>query len=74
MAFDGEYLNGEKNGEGKEYFFNGNLVFEGIFLNGYRFNGKVKEYNGDGEIIFEGEYLNGIKKGEEKHYTENDVI
>jgi len=29
LIFDGEYINGEKNGKGKEYNSNGELVFEG---------------------------------------------
>ena len=45
-------------GKGKEYYYNGNLKFEGDYLNGKK-NGKGKEYNDDGELIYEGEYLNG---------------
>ena len=33
LIFEGEYLNGEKNGKGKEYR-NGKLIFEGEYLNG----------------------------------------
>ena len=46
------------NGKGKEYNNDGNLIFEGEYLNGER-NGKGKEYNNDGELIYEGEYLKG---------------
>ena len=73
-----EYLNGERNGKGKEYDFNGVLDFEGEYLNDKR-NGKGKEYksgmilnseNRDynnnkekkGDLIFEGEYLYGHRK------------
>jgi len=38
LIFEGEYLNGERNGKGKEYHDNGELFFEGEFLNG---KGKV---------------------------------
>ena len=50
-----------KEGKGlvKEYF-NGDLRFEGAYLNGER-NGKGKEYDFNGKLIFEGEYLNGNK-------------
>ena len=34
LKFEGEYLNGEKNGKGKEYDYSGNLIFDGDFLNG----------------------------------------
>ena len=54
--FEGEYLNGEKNGKGKEFFYNGNLLFEGNYLHNKR-HGKGQEYNKNGELIFEGEYL-----------------
>jgi len=36
--FEGEYLNGERNGEGKEYDYNGNLIYDGQYLNGKRKN------------------------------------
>ena len=42
MIYEGEYLNGKRNGKGKEY--NITLYFEGEYLNGKR-NGKGKEYN-----------------------------
>jgi len=43
FIFEGEYLNGKRNGKGKEYyeFFNNNiLIFEGEYLNGKKWNGK----------------------------------
>ena len=53
LIFEGEYLNGKKNGKGKEYNdYNGKLVFEGEYLNGVRWNGKGKEYNEEGKLIF----------------------
>ena len=35
LWYEGEYLNGKRNGKGKEYF-NGTLVFEGEFSLGHR--------------------------------------
>ena len=49
LEFEGEYINGERNGKGKEYNYNGKLEFEGEYLNGER-NGK--EYNYNGILIF----------------------
>ena len=43
LIFEGEYLEGERNGKGKEYYYDGELIFEGEYLNGTR-NGKGKEY------------------------------
>ncbi len=34
LIFKGEYLNGKKNGKGKEYFGDGTIKFEGEYLNG----------------------------------------
>ena len=37
LLFEGEYLNGERNGKGKEYdYYDGELIFEGEYLNGER--------------------------------------
>jgi len=43
---------------GKEYDHNGNLLFEGEYLDENKWKGKIKKYDKD-ELIFEGEYLNG---------------
>ena len=56
-----------KNGTGKEYK-DDELIFEGVYLNGKRWNGKGKEHGLVGLLIFEGEYLNGKRwngKGKE---------
>ena len=59
LKFESEYLNGERNRKGKDYY-DGVLRFEGEYLNGKR-NGKGKEYNNKGELQFEGEYLYGYR-------------
>ena len=41
LIYEGEYLNGKRNGKGKEYDYKGELEFEGEYLNGKR-NGKGK--------------------------------
>ena len=46
LIFEGEFLNGKRNGEGKEYNFNGDIIFEGEYINGLR-NGNGKEYEGE---------------------------
>ena len=57
----GKYKIAEKNGKGKEYRLNTNImIFEGEYLNGKR-NGKGKECDFFAEFEFEGEYLNGKK-------------
>ena len=60
IIFEGEYLNGEKYGKGKEYDINNKLMFEGEYLNGEK-HGKGEEYSYDGNLNFEGEYKKGKK-------------
>ena len=50
--FEGECLKGKRNGKGKEYDFNGKLLFDDEYLNGERWNGIVREYN-HGKTYFE---------------------
>ena len=38
--FEGEYLNGKRNGKGKEYDYEGKLKFEGEYLYSHKLNGK----------------------------------
>ena len=54
LRFEGEYLNGKRNGKRKQYDDNGELRFEGEYLNNKKWNGK--EYI-NGKLEFEGEYL-----------------
>ena len=73
LIFEGEYLNGKRNGKGKEYFYDNVLSFEGEYLNGKKWKGKGKEKRNN-EIIFEGEYINGkrwIGKGKEYYEYRN---
>ena len=69
LLFEGEYLNGKRNGKGKEYNYeNDKFEFEGEYLNGKK-NGKGKEYYKDGKLMFEGEYSNGERqKGKKYNY------
>ena len=57
-----KYIIGERNGKGKEFDYDDNLIFEGEYKNGKR-NGEGKEYydDGKGRVKFEGRYLNGKK-------------
>jgi len=51
LIFEGEYINGKKNGRGKEYYKNGKLKFEGEYINGKK-NGRGKEYYKTGKLQF----------------------
>ena len=51
LIFEGEFLNGVRNGKGKEYYKEGKIKFDRKYLNGKR-NGKGKEYYRNGELAF----------------------
>ena len=72
LKFDGEYLNGERNGKGIEYYQDHVIKFIGGFLCGKR-NGKGREYYDDGKLKFEGEYFID-KKWNGKGYNKNGKI
>ena len=72
LIFKGYYLNGKRNGRGKEYK-NNELIFEGEYKNGKR-NGQGIEYEfGYDKIIFIGEFLEGNKyNGKAFEYYDHD--
>ena len=71
IKYVGEYLNGKRNGKGKEFAKHKKLIYEGEYLNGKR-NGKGKEYDIFFNLIFDGEYYNG-KKWNGKIYFRNEI-
>ena len=72
FSIEREYLNGFRNGKGKEYI-NGKLFLEREYLNGER-DGKVKKYDKDVKLEFEREYLNGERNGKGKEYLNGGLI
>ena len=69
----GKYKKDGKNGKGKEYLIDTNiLIFEGEYKNG-KGNGKGKEYYNNSKLRFEGEYLKG-KRWNEQGYNINGNI
>ena len=63
-CFKGEYLNGERNGQGKEYNDNGQLLFEGEYHKGKEWSGKG--YNNN-KFIYELNEGKGYVKEYYKH-------
>ena len=61
LQFEYKYNNKERYVKGKEYNPQGEIIFNGVYLNGKKWKGFGREYNYKGEITFEGEYLNGKK-------------
>ena len=74
LTYEGEFLNGKKNGKGIEYDKNGNILFEGEYLYGKKMNGNLKEYFKNGNVKFEGEYSNGERNGKGKEYNNNGKL
>ena len=71
LKFEGEYLNEDKNGKGKEYDEDGNLIFEGKYLNG----NKCNEKNIRNLIIIFSNLENLIEEaGEEEEAREEEVV
>ena len=70
--FDGEYLKGKRNGKGKEYQLNHELIYEGEYFNGKR-NGEGRVYYCGGILKSEGEYRND-KLWNGKAYDKNKEI
>ena len=56
-----------RNGQGKEYYYNGQLKYEGEYLNN-EYNAKVEIFHGNGKLLFQGEYSNGKKMEKEKNF------
>ena len=65
----GEYKDNLPNGKGIKYYPNGNILYEGVFING-KFDGKGKYYYDDGDY-FIGEYKNGLRNGKGIVYYKN---
>ena len=62
LIYEGEYLNGERNGRGKEYYDNGQIKYKGEYL----YDLKIKDkYYVIEKLEYEGDFLL-IKNGMEK--------
>ena len=70
--YKGEYKDNKPNGKGIKYYSNGNILYEGNFING-KFDGKGKYYYDNG-MYFIGEYKNGLRNGKGIQYYKNGNI
>ena len=72
VIYEGEYLNGERNGKGKEYNKFDDILFEGEYLNGKKHGEGEEYYIANSKLAFKGEYLYGHRiKG--KQYYKNKI-
>ena len=74
---DGKYYIGEfkdniPNGKGIKYYPNGNILYEGDFING-KFEGNGKYYYDNGDYYI-GKYKNGLRNGKGIKYYKNGKI
>ena len=62
LIFEGQYSNKKRKGQGKEYYDDNRVKYEGEFLNGKRWNGKIYSYKNGSEIIQELKEGRGLLK------------
>ena len=67
LIFEGEYLNGKRNGMGKE-FFNEEFNFDFKLLN------ENKKEKVTDKLVFKGEYSNGERNGKGKEYFNGKLV
>mgnify|MGYP002627195431 CR=1 FL=1 len=75
LKYEGEYLNGERHGKGKEYNKEQSLIYEGEYKNGF-WDGYGKQYKDEGmfsigkepKLLYEGEFKDGKKNGKGIEY------
>ena len=60
IKYEGEYLKGKRNGKGKEYYEDGEILFEGEYYNDLRWNGKG--YDHSHNIVYELKNGTGLVK------------
>ena len=70
LVFKGEYLNGKRNGKGREYYDNNNLKYQGEYKEGKIWNGKGYDINGKLEF----EVKDGNGKGKEYQICSGNII
>ena len=70
VKFEGECLDGKRNGKGREFYKSGSLMFDGEYLNGKRWNGKAYSRKG----ILAGELKNGNGFMKEYDYESGELI
>ena len=58
LAYDGEMKNGELDGEGIQYYANGQIQYKGRWENG-KYDGKGTLYGENGEKLYSGKWEQG---------------
>ena len=77
LKYEGDYFMGKRSGKGKEYDINGELIYEGEYINGeikkekFKFN---KDEIDKDFLVFKGHLKNGLKDGIIKEYEKGKLI
>ena len=74
LKFEGNINTGKREGYGKSFYPNGQLEYDGEFVNDEFFGGNIIEYYQNGGFRFKGTYRNGIKEGYGISYWDNQNI
>ena len=72
ILYQGEYDGFTPCGNGKFFYKNGILEYQGEVRSTK--NGKGKEYYEDGQLAYAGEFLRGCRSGEGKEYNKNGIL
>ena len=62
LAYEGNFVDGVKEGIGIEYDENGSMVYEGEFVKGEK-NGVGTAYDTEGNTVYEGDFVIGVYEG-----------
>ena len=73
LYYEGEYVNGKKEGKGKEYDMFRRIGYEGEYKKGKK-EGYGKEFDKDDIILYEGEFKNGKRDGKGKEYDNKGTL
>ena len=73
LLYNGEFRDGQPDGQGRSYFVNGKVHYEGEWRYG-KFDGSGTDYREDGKIAFEGGWRNGMPDGQGIFYDRDGKI
>lgn len=69
----GDMKSGDQEGDGTEYYLNGQIQYQGEFKND-QYNGKGTLYYENGQIMYSGEFKKGLYDGKGTLYYENGEV